>query len=115
MKIWKSIFYVIAVTPWLFIITLMGFYFHAGRLLGHSPSYGRPDPKELSIYDDYAPFINLFGSIWICCFMLWLVISIIYLIVNRKKIEWLPLVISGIGHFFGFLLLYSDILDWYVD
>ena len=115
MKIWKSIFYMLAVTPWLFIISLMAFYIHAGRILDRPPNYNQPDPKELSIYEDYAPYIDFFGSIWICSLMLWVVLSIIYLIVNRKKIEWLPLIISGIGHFFGFLLLLSGIFEWYVD
>ena len=115
MKIWKSIFYILAVTPWLFIISLMAFYIHAGRILDRPPNYNQPDPKELSIYYDYAPYIDFFASIWICSLMLWVVVSIIYLIVNRKKIEWLPLVMSGRGHFFGFLLLLSGIFEWYVD
>lgn len=28
----------------------MTFYFKAGQVLGHAPSYNNPDPKELDIY-----------------------------------------------------------------
>lgn len=59
MSAWKTTFYLFAVPPVAFIVSLISFYIQATKILGHSPTYGRPDPKELYIYMDYAPVVNL--------------------------------------------------------
>ncbi len=115
MKIWKILLYVLGVIPWAFTISLMAFYFHAGRVLGHSPSYNQPDPKELDIYMDYAPFIDVSVDIWLWSFVAWFMLSIVYLIVKRKDIQWAPIIIPAIGQFIAILLLLSGVFEWYID
>ena len=65
MKIWKIILNTFGLIPYLWVISLLTFYFHAAKLLGYFPEFGRPDPKALNIYDDYSPIINLLGQIWV--------------------------------------------------
>ena len=115
MKIWKTIFYFLGVIPWTFIVSLMTFYFKAGQVLGHAPKYSNPDPKELDIYKYYAPYINWTAGIWLCSIVVWFILTIIYLIIMRKRIEWTPIIISGTGQFFAILLLLSGIFEWYID
>ncbi|MBX3163066.1 MAG: hypothetical protein KF900_01180 [Bacteroidetes bacterium] len=119
MKTWKIIFYILGIIPCTFIISLLTFYFHAGLILGYLPSFSHPDPKELSIYKDYSPFVDWTGSMWLFSFIVWLFVTIAYIIkiriIDRNKIEWTSIIISGIGHFFGILLMFSEINEWYWD
>lgn len=115
MKIWKSIYYILGVIPWTFIVSLLTFYFKAGQVLGHTPSYNNPDPKELVIYKVYAPYIDWTLEIWLYSFVVWLLLTTIYFISRRKRIEWSPIIISGIGQILVIFLLLSGIFEWYVD
>ncbi|MES2617300.1 MAG: hypothetical protein V4613_05445 [Bacteroidota bacterium] len=115
MKIWKIIFYTLGVIPWSFIVTLMSFYYEAGNILGHAPTYDNPDPGELSIYKNYAPYIDFTAEVWLYSLILWIILCIVYIIAKRKEIQWTPIVISGIGQFWGIRLLFSDIFVWYID
>ena len=115
MKIWKTLFYFLAVIPWTFIVALATFYMKAGQILGHAPTYNNPDPKELEIYIDYAPFVDLTAEVWMYSFFVWFALTMTYVVIFRRRIEWTPLVISGIGHYFGILLLFSGIFEWYID
>ena len=108
-------FYFLAIIPWTFIVSLMTFYFKAGQVLGHAPSPNNPDPKELDICKIYSPFVDWTADIWLYSFFLWLLLTIAFIIVNRKKMYWTPLVVSGVGQFFGILLLLSGIFEWYID
>ena len=87
----------------------------AGQILGHAPTYNYPDPKELEIYIDYAPFVDLTAEVWMYSFFVWFALTMTYVVIFRRRIEWTPLVISGIGHYFGILLLFSGIFEWYMD
>lgn len=115
MKTWKIFLITSAIIPWPFIISLMTFYFHAGKILGHAPTYDNPDPKELMIYADYEPLINWSATIWLYSFLVWLILIILYLISNRKNIRWKWVLIGGTGHFFAIYLLFSGIFEWYID
>jgi hypothetical protein len=115
MKIWKTLFYFLAIIPWAFIVSLMTFYFKAGQVIGHAPSYNNPDPKELDIYKIYAPYVDWTAAIWGYSILVWFTFTIIYLIITRKRIEWTPLIISSIGQLSGFFLLLSGIFEWYID
>jgi hypothetical protein len=115
MKIWKTIFYFLAIIPWPFIVSIMTFYFKAGQVLGHGPSYNNPDPKELDIYKVYSPYVDWTAEVWGCSLLVWFALAITYLIIMRKRIEWTPLIISSTGQIFGILLLFSGIMEWYVD
>ena len=115
MKVWKIVFYTIGLIPWTFIISLMAFYFHAGQLLGHLPKYDQPDPRKLSIYNDYSPYVDLTGAIWLFSLIAWILLVVTYLVAKRKNIDWTPVLISGIGHLFGILLFMSGVMEWYGD
>ena len=115
MKIWKIIFYVFGTIPWFFIVPLMTFYFHARKILGHFPRYNFPDPKELNIYSDYSPFIGWSGGVWFYSFIVWFLLTIIYLAIYRKNIKWVPIIFAFIGNIIALLLVFSGIFEWYMD
>jgi len=115
MKIWKIIFYLLGTIPWFFIVSLITFYFHAEKILGYFPRYYFPDPKELSIYSNYSPFINCSFGIWFYSFFVWLFVTIIYLIINRKKINWHFVIFAFIGNIISLILVFSKIFEWYID
>lgn len=115
MKTWKILLITFGLTPWPFIISSSAFYFHAGNLLGHSPSYGNPDPKDLAIYSDYALFINISLLIWIYAFLTWLMLVALLLIFFRKNISRRILLFGAFSHFCGIALLFSGVFEWYVD
>jgi hypothetical protein len=115
MKTWNTLWITLAIMPWLFVISLMTFYFHAGKILGHAPTYNNPDPKELAIYANYEPFVNSFATAWLFAFPIWLVLVIFYLISNRKHLQWKMVAIGATSHFFAICLLFSGIFEWYID
>jgi len=115
MRIWKIIFYLLGIIPWFFIVPLITFYFHARKILGYFPHYNNPDPKNLNIYSDYSPFINWSFGIWFYTFFVWFLLTIIYLIIYRKKIKWSPMILACIGNIIGLLLVFSKIFEWYID
>ena len=115
MIIWRIIFYILGIIPWFFIVSLMTFYFHATKILGYLPRYNMPDPKELNIYSDYSSFIYWSLGIWFYAFLVWLLLTIIYLIVYRKNIKWNPVIFASIGNIIALLLVFSGIFEWFVD
>jgi hypothetical protein len=115
MKIWKIIFYILGIIPWFCIVSLMTFYFHAGKILGYLPRYNMPDPKVLTIYNDYASFIRCSFAIWFYSFITCFILAIIYLIINRKKINPYPIIFAFIGNIIALRLLFSGIFEWFVD
>ena len=115
MKYWNIIFCILGILPLGFVIPILLFYFHAGQLLGRLPRYNQPDPKELDIYSDYSPLVDLTGKIWLISFPVWLILTITYLIFRRKHIQWTPIAISGALQLLGIIILLSGIFQWYID
>ncbi|HET6559636.1 MAG TPA: hypothetical protein VFG54_20090 [Prolixibacteraceae bacterium] len=115
MKYWKISFYGLGVIPFGFIISLLTFYFQAGRILGYLPRYNLPDPKELALYSVYSPIIDLTGLIWVYSLALWLIAISVYLIVKKEQINWRSIFISTIGHIAAISLFFSGIMEWYAD
>ena len=115
MRNWKVIFYILGTIPWTFIVSLLAFYFNAEKVLGYFPRYAYPDPKSLSIYEDYSPFINWTIGIWIISFLAWLLLVIVYIALKRNNTKWKLIIVSGIGHSCGILLFLSEITNWYLD
>lgn len=113
MKYWKIVFWVLGILPIGFVISILSFYFHAGQILGNPPHYNQPDPKELDIYTDYSPFVDWTAEIWLWSVPIWLILSVVYLILKRKEINWRPIVISGTGQILGILTLLSGVFEWY--
>lgn len=115
MKAWKITFYTFTILPLSFIVSLLAFYFRAANILGHTPAYNQPDPKELDIYSTYAPFIDISASIWLFSFLPWLILVVVYLLVNRKDIWWKPIIMMGVVQLVAVRMLFSGIFEWYVD
>ncbi len=115
MKYWKLAFLVLGILPLTFATSILSFYFHAGQILGRLPSYNTPDPKDLEIYSDYSPIIDLLGQIWAYSFIVWIIVSIVYMIIKRNKINFKPIIISAIGQIIVLIIFFSEIIKWYAD
>jgi len=70
----KNVIYFLGIFPLFFIVSLFGFYFHAGIVLGHLPISSVNDPKNFTFYEYYAyPILFSFiGSIF--SFLFWILI-----------------------------------------
>lgn|GEM_PF-4039744 len=115
MKGWKTTFIILGLIPYGFIISLLSFYFHAGRVLGRLPCYNQPDPKELSFYSGYHLFIQATGNIWLFTLLIWIPLMVMYLVLNRKSLVWQPVIFSSAGQLIALTLLFSEIANWYFD
>ncbi len=115
MKTWNRIFYGLGIIPWIYIIPLLAFYFHAWIELGRFPYYNNPDPKDLEIYHYYG--VISFPAIFITgyAFLSWIFLSIIYFIVKRKQLIWKPWIFSFLSQFLLLLILNSKITEWFLD
>ena len=111
----KIVFYVAAIIPWGFAISIIAFYVHASILLGRFPTYANPDPKDLSIYSFYGYIINLFLVTWFLSFLIWLIAFIVFLAKNKiveYKKQLLPVFL---GHLVCIAIFISRIFNWYID
>jgi len=115
MNYWRTLFYAFALFPLSFCISLMSFYFHAAVVLGKFPSYGQPDPKELSFYGIYAPAVYFTGSAWMYSFVFWLLLVIVYLLRRKGPINWKPVIIGTCCQIFAVSVFVSGILMWFAD
>jgi hypothetical protein len=115
MKYWKNSIIILGVTPLLWAIFLLIFYFHASIDLGYLPSYSSPDPKYLSFYSFYAPIINFFGALWAYSFLIWLPLLIIHIVIKRRKSLWRHILYSVFAQAIGVTLFCSNILEWFID
>ena len=97
--------------PLAFVLSLLAFYFHAGIVLGHLPQYDFPDPKELSIYSNYALLINFFG-VWSYSFVIWLFVVIIS---ATKKIHGKFIIFGLLAYLSAILITFSEVTNWYMD
>jgi hypothetical protein len=115
MNTWSLLLYLLGTLPLGFSISLMSFYFHAAVVLGKFPSYGHPDPKELSFYWVYAPVVYFTGSVWMYSFVFWLLLVIVYLLHGNRPIKWKPIVIGTFCQISVVSMFVSGILMWFVD
>ncbi len=115
MNHWKKVFYILGLIPFIHSLSLLAFYFHAGYQLGCLPSYNQPDPKTLSLYSHYSPFIDVSGNLWVFSFFIWLILTIKYLISNWNHIKWTPILLSALAQACAIYLLLSKISEWYAD
>ena len=105
----------VALAPWIFAITILIFYFHTTILLGRSPTYANPDPKDLFIYNFYGWIINPFLIITFITFFIWPIIFIMH-VSTSSLYKWKkPLLLHISGHALAFIIFLSPIFDWYID
>src|SRR5689334_11286887 len=57
-RILIALLYLTTLCSLVYFTSLLSFYFHARNILGRFPSYDNPDPKELSIYNQYNEVIS---------------------------------------------------------
>lgn len=116
MKNWNSLIYVIGIFPWLTSISLIVFYFHARIILGWFPHYNNPDPKELEIYSIYNWFIYIFFEIAGYSLLIWIILLIAFIIKGIKNLNIKAFVFCLIGYMvLFFIILFTDIFEWYID
>ena len=101
--------------PWIFVISILTFFIHAGIILGRMPDVGNPEPWSLSFYGVYSILINVFFLIWITTFLFWVIVFIIFLQHNRTGDYKRPILLILTGHFVAFIILFSHIFTWYAD
>ncbi|MBA5629771.1 hypothetical protein [Moheibacter lacus] len=115
MKNWNRIFYGLGILPWVALIPLLTFYFHAAIILRRLPSYNYPDPKDLDFYESYRKIIDPTSDLWGYSFLLWIILLIIYSILQRKKFNWKPIIFSGFGHLMVIFQFFNGVIGWYID
>jgi hypothetical protein len=101
--------------PVIYIISLLIFYLHTTLIIGHLPIYSLDDPKNLSIYNFYAPIILISSSANFFCFLIWLLPSIAYNLIKKNKIIWKPILINLLLQTIAVFLLFSEISIWFGD
>ncbi len=112
---WKLLFIVLGIIPFGFIIPLLTLYINACIELGYYPTYNNPASNHLFVYKYYSPIINSSGEMWICSLLIWVLISIIYIIIKRKNIKWKLILFSSIGQVLAIILFLSGIMEWFMD
>jgi len=115
MKYWKHIIICLGLTPFPFIISLLTFYFHAGRLLGHLPLPSINDPKNFPIYSTYDPIINVTANLWLFSFFSWTIVVVLYLYLYNSSNSRRFIIYTAIGHGLAIILFCSIISEWYAD
>ena len=98
-----------------FSISILAFYLHASKILGHFPTYSNPDPKGLDIYEIYDPIITITFGTWFFSFVLWLILILIYVGKTQKQPTYKPIFVTSGLQFIALLILFSRIFEWYVD
>lgn len=114
-KKWKTILDLFAIFPILFIVSLLSFYFHAALALGFYPTFDHPDPKLLTFYTFYQPIIIFAGNFWLLSLFIWVPLLVTYFLLNRKKFFWKPLLLSSISFALAFLIIFTEIVNWFAD
>jgi hypothetical protein len=111
----QLLLYVTGISSLGYICSILTFYFHARSIVGHFPTYGYPDPKELHIYDAYDKFISPAFGIWVICFLSWILLTICYVVISKKNLTTKHILFSAAGHMVAILITLSQIFEWYVD
>lgn len=108
-------FILFILSPLPFITSLLAFDYHATRILGRSPSYDNPDPKNLHIYNSYEPVISVSAEYWLFSLLAFIPFIIIYSVINRKNPKWSWLLPSVLTNLFGIMIFTSSIMEWFID
>lgn len=96
-------------------ISILIFYIHASVILGWLPTYANPDPADLTICKYYYGVVSFAFTVWIFFFLGWLVLSLIYILVTRKQIDWRPLFFTVVTHIISIMITLSPIFEWFID
>lgn len=111
----KPFLYLTAASSLGYIVSLLTFYFHARNILHRFPTYDNPDPGKLVAYKKFASIIDPALEIWSFCFLIWILLVIIYLGITRNKRSWKHIALSSIAHLVAWAITFSGIFTWYVD
>ncbi len=114
-RYWKYLFYVLGIIPLGYITSLLSFYIYSRIKLGYLPRYNFPDPKTNENYQEFLPVITITGNIWVVSLPVWIILIVVYLIMNRKHINRRPVIISSITQVCALGFLFSGIVEWFAD
>ena len=115
MKYLRIIFWILGIPPLGFSFSILTFYIHAGKILGQSPYYNQPDPKEIDVYTTYSPLVDWTATIWLLSFPIWLGLLILHVVLKKKGNNWRPILITGSSQILAILMLFSKVFEWYID
>ena len=116
----KRIYWIIAWSPWIWLMLFGLFVFAIAFKVGHLPVYGQPDPKSANLISSlfYTPIILL---------LVWSIITtpvgIIWTLIRLwrslpKSIRWVEIVfyLGGLGLFYWFILSdFAGLITWLGD
>ena len=114
-KFLKNIIYFLGIFPLSFIFSLLGFYFHAGIVLGHLPISSLNDPKNFTFYEYYAYLIIFSFTATLFSFLVWILISIYYSKRNIENLDLKPIIITFSLFILCLILFFSKITEWFGD
>jgi hypothetical protein len=112
---WRYTFIYLSILPLGLLISLPAFYFHASAILGYSPTYNHPDPKDISIYKFYAPIIYGSSVVSLTSNLIWIIALIVYLFSVKKENLVKLIYISSLTQTASFTLYFIGMFDWFVD
>jgi hypothetical protein len=114
-KIIKISSYLLSITPLLFVFSLLQFYIHTGLELEHLPQPSIDDPKNLWLYNFYAPIIEYTFKQAFICIMILGIVSVILAGLNRSQIMYKPFLIATFSCIVATLIFFSKITEWFAD
>ncbi|AWA31104.1 hypothetical protein HYN48_13960 [Flavobacterium magnum] len=113
-KKFKYVTYGLAISPLIFIITLITFYIHANVILGYTNISGI-NPDNLFLYYAYQTIIIVSFILSFFGFFIWLIVNMIWFL--KYKPTWnLKLAIFTFSCYLaGSLLVFSKVMEFALD
>ena len=113
-RYWRIALYILGFFPSIFIIFLLAFYIHAGIILDYWNISGI-NPAEFYLYYFYQYIIIYSWIISVFTLAIWIIVLFVYVIKNRKKVEWKSVTILSVIYLIAILLAFSKIFEFALD
>ena len=114
LKSLKVAFYVLAFFPFIFIISLLTFYTHAGLINGYRNISGI-NPFEFKLYDVYQ-YCIIYGWIGtVFSFFAWIIVAFFYCRKSENGVKWKPVLITLSVYLVALILALSKIMEFAMD
>lgn len=84
MKLWKMLLYGLGALPWIFTISLWGFYYHVAKLLRYYPTSNHPGFGHFHCSDLYCHFMSYLSITWMLSIPLFALMTLIFFILKNK-------------------------------
>lgn len=115
MKAWKIILLSLSSLPLIFAAFIFIFFVHTAAELGSGPHYGQTDSALYDISQHYLTAIQV--TLIVAMFSVFAAAGAIplYLLFNRKNIQWWPVAACVLSYAIGWLALNTDTMEWILD